>query len=129
MKLVLTLLGALVAATSARMAGKLPGGFRIESGFSCQGREYGYYADVQNRCSAYHICNPVYDDEEKFVELAHFSFLCGPGTIFDQKLLACTHPKKAYPCAEAETIYDSSNYQLRAEWEDYKLKIAAAQLS
>ncbi|XP_069942294.1 U-scoloptoxin(01)-Cw1a-like [Cherax quadricarinatus] len=124
MKLVLSVLLVVVVAASARMAGKLPGGFRIEPGFSCQGREYGFYADTLNRCSAYHICHPVFDEEERFVEMGHFTFLCGPGTLFDQKLLSCAHPRKAYPCAQAEDAYDSSNHKLRIEWEEYKLALA-----
>ncbi|CAL4209028.1 unnamed protein product, partial [Meganyctiphanes norvegica] len=29
----------------------------ISSTFSCADRPYGYYADVENFCSVYHICN------------------------------------------------------------------------
>lgn len=29
------------------------------AGFSCHGKPYGYYADVETGCQAYHICNPV----------------------------------------------------------------------
>ncbi|XP_045595687.1 U-scoloptoxin(01)-Cw1a [Procambarus clarkii] len=115
MKLFLAVLGALVAASSARMAGKLPGGFRIEPGFSCEGREYGFYADIDNQCSAYHICQPVYDDADQLVEMAHFTFLCGQDTVFNQEQLDCAHPKEAFPCADAASIYESSNYKLRTD--------------
>ena len=26
--------------------------------FSCEGRDYGYYADVANNCQVFHICWP-----------------------------------------------------------------------
>lgn len=29
------------------------------TGFSCHGKPYGYYADVESGCQDYHICNPV----------------------------------------------------------------------
>ncbi|XP_042242990.1 U-scoloptoxin(01)-Er1a-like [Homarus americanus] len=117
MKVVL-LLVTVLAAASARMSGRLPGGFHIDPGFSCESRAYGFYADIQNSCSAYHICHPVYDETEQLVEMAHFTFLCGPGTIFDQELLACAHPKKAFPCSESDTIYEHSNLQLLIDWRE-----------
>lgn len=75
---VLVLVVVLVAATtvSARMAGELPGGFRISPGFSCQGREYGFYADVENRCRAYHVCQPVHDEFEKVRTVRVCVYVC-----------------------------------------------------
>ncbi|KAK8746213.1 hypothetical protein OTU49_017303 [Cherax quadricarinatus] len=127
MKLVLSVLLVVVVAASARMAGKLPGGFRIEPGFSCQDREYGFYADVENNCQAYHICQPVYDEAEQLVEVAHFTFLCGKDTIFNQEQLDCTHPKEAFPCADAASIYEDSNLQLRLEYNGVATTIAPLQ--
>ncbi|KAK7076603.1 hypothetical protein SK128_012562 [Halocaridina rubra] len=99
------------------MARFLPGGFRIDSGFSCQGRLYGYYADVVNDCRAYHVCEPIVNENGELIEMAHFTFLCGQNTLFDQEHLACNHRGVAFPCSEAETIYDATNLQLRQEQE------------
>ncbi|KAG7157379.1 U-scoloptoxin(01)-Cw1a-like [Homarus americanus] len=114
MQVVLVLV-TVVAAASARMAGIVAGGFSIQPGFSCEGREYGYYADVENDCKAYHICQPFLNDVDQLMELAHFTFMCGQDTIFNQEQLDCSQPNIAFPCAEAASIYDSSNLQLRIE--------------
>ena len=51
--------------------------------FTCDGRPYGYYADVANECQIFHICYPVtYADGEE--EMFKWSFICPNGTIFDQ---------------------------------------------
>ena len=61
-----TLAAALVAMVTARMAYQLADGVQdivpnlVES-FSCDGRPYGYYADVSNNCQLFHICVPVLD--------------------------------------------------------------------
>lgn len=31
----------------------------ITDNFSCAGRPYGYYADVENDCQIFHVCLPV----------------------------------------------------------------------
>lgn len=31
----------------------------ITDNFSCVGRSYGYYADVENDCQIFHVCLPV----------------------------------------------------------------------
>ena len=51
--------------------------------FTCDGRVYGYYADVANECQIFHICYPVtYADGIE--EMLKWSFICPAGTIFDQ---------------------------------------------
>ena len=57
----------LVAASSARMAYQFSSGYEYVVGdvvatFSCDGRPYGYYADVDNACMVFHICLPIPDD-------------------------------------------------------------------
>ena len=74
--------------------------------FSCEGREYGYYADAANNCQVFHICLPVEDDFGAVVETAHWSFICGNGTIFDQSTLVCNHPQDSLPCDKAESYYN-----------------------
>nr|XP_027227444.1 uncharacterized protein LOC113819401 [Penaeus vannamei] len=105
----------LAAAASARMAYQLSDGFLDVLGgepqqvFSCDNRAYGYYADVANGCRIFHVCLPVTDELGGFVETAHFSFFCGNQTVFSQESLTCGHPEEAFPCDQAESLYDASN--------------------
>ena len=51
--------------------------------FTCEGRAYGYYADVANDCQLFHVCYPVqYPDGQE--EMFKWSFICPNQTIFDQ---------------------------------------------
>lgn len=55
----------------------------ITDNFSCAGRPYGYYADVENDCQIFHVCLPVtYPDgqERQF----RWSFICPEETTFNQ---------------------------------------------
>ena len=36
---------------------------QLDSTFSCDGRRYGYFADVYNDCQLFHVCMPVVDSE------------------------------------------------------------------
>ncbi|XP_068242618.1 U-scoloptoxin(01)-Cw1a-like [Palaemon carinicauda] len=82
---------------------------QVSQTFSCEGRPYGYYADVDNACRIFHICLPIPDDAGQLIETAHFSFVCGNQTIFDQETLTCNHPAFAFPCDQAPTLYDLKN--------------------
>ncbi|XP_063599505.1 uncharacterized protein LOC134775825 [Penaeus indicus] len=105
----------LAAAASARMAYQLPDGFLDilggdpQQAFSCDNRAYGYYADVANGCRIFHVCEPIADELGELVETAHYSFVCGNQTVFSQESLTCAHPEEAFPCDQAETLYDLSN--------------------
>ncbi|XP_071517642.1 uncharacterized protein [Panulirus ornatus] len=106
----------LVVAVSARMPFVLPDGADVflkgrslDTSFSCISRPYGYYADVDNDCAIFHICQPITSDAGQLVETAHFTFICGEGTIFSQSSLTCTTPDLAYSCSQAPDIYDSIN--------------------
>ena len=48
--------------------------------FSCDGREYGYYADPATNCQVFHIC--LGDGDIKW------SFLCPNQTIFNQVIIS-----------------------------------------
>ncbi|KAK7076604.1 hypothetical protein SK128_012563 [Halocaridina rubra] len=111
------LLGVMASSSWARMGGFIAGGFRINPGFSCEGRLYGFYADVDNGCRAYHVCEPVEDENGVVLETAHYTFMCGQRTIFDQQQMLCGHRDEAFPCANAASIYDQTNLQLRQEIE------------
>ncbi|XP_042242992.1 U-scoloptoxin(01)-Cw1a-like [Homarus americanus] len=106
----LLVLVALAVSTSARMAGMLPGGSgALQSGFSCIDRPFGYYADVENHCKAFHVCYPVTEEDGTLTETAHFSFICGQDAIFSQDSLTCAHPTEAFPCGDAISIFEISN--------------------
>ena len=40
------------------------------------------------------------------IETAHWSFICGNGTIFDQQILVCNYPQDSLPCDQAEAFYN-----------------------
>ncbi|ROT68673.1 putative fibrous sheath CABYR-binding protein [Penaeus vannamei] len=75
----------------------------ITSAFSCLDRPYGYYADQDNSCRVFHVCNPTLFSNGA-VETYQYSFMCGEGSVFDQKELTCVAESSAIPCQE------SSNY-------------------
>eukprot|EP00095_Tigriopus_kingsejongensis_P007122 snap_masked-scaffold1097_size63051-processed-gene-0.3 protein:Tk07122 transcript:snap_masked-scaffold1097_size63051-processed-gene-0.3-mRNA-1 annotation:"PREDICTED: uncharacterized protein LOC100120661" len=74
--------------------------------FSCDSREYGYYADVSNNCQIFHICLPIEDDAGSIIETAQWSFICGNGTMFDQQTLSCNYEADSVPCDQAESLYN-----------------------
>jgi len=83
---------------------------QLQSNFKCEGKDYGYYADVDNNCQVFHICLPIEDDAGAVIETAHWSFICGNQTIFDQATLTCNHEADAFPCAEAPTLYGAVEF-------------------
>ncbi|KAK4319880.1 hypothetical protein Pmani_009225 [Petrolisthes manimaculis] len=92
------------------MAGRLPGGFGVlPTTFSCNDRPFGYYADVENDCKAFHVCQPVFEEDGTLYEVAHFSFMCGQRAVFSQDSLTCSHTSGALPCSQAESYYQASN--------------------
>jgi len=81
-----------------------------DESFSCEGRDYGYYADISNNCEIFHICLPVEDNEGNVIEFAKWSFVCGNGTVFDQESLVCNHREYAFPCEESEALYGATEF-------------------
>lgn len=76
----------------------------IISSFSCIGRYYGYYADVENDCTVFHVCNPTYT-ATGYPEVQQASFRCGPGSVFSQQKLTCVHPHQTEPCHTSPDFY------------------------
>jgi len=116
MKLLLVLASAALVASAAGQAFTFSDGYLEVLGaepvqdFSCEGRPYGYYADVPSECRVFHVCVPLADEETgETTETVHYSFFCGNQTVFSQDSLTCAHPESAYPCAEAEGYYDIVN--------------------
>ena len=67
-------------------------------GFNCDQQDagYGYYADVNNGCKAFHICVPIYNNEGALDRMDKYSFVCGEGTQFDQSTLTCNYPDVSF---------------------------------
>ena len=82
----------------------------LQANFKCEGKAYGYYADVDNNCQVFHICLPIENDAGEVIETAHWSFICGNGTIFDQATLTCNHEADAFPCEKAATLYGATKF-------------------
>lgn len=55
----------------------------ISDSFSCEGREYGYYADVDNDCQLFHVCLPVTYSTGR-IQTFRWSFICPDDTVFNQ---------------------------------------------
>lgn len=78
--------------------------------FSCEGRTYGYYADIFNNCQVFHICWPKMNELEEEIGMNQWSFICGNQTVFDQATLTCNHISDAFPCEESESLYNNVEY-------------------
>ena len=123
-RLVFALLALFAASASARLAYQLPDGAEFilrarsyQESFSCEGRDYGYFADVDNNCEIFHVCLPIEDDAGEIIEYAQFSFICGNQTIFDQGTLSCNYEEESVPCSEAGNFYDISNAEFGVKLE------------
>jgi len=94
---------------SKREAHQLPDGYEeilgtYDNSFTCDGKTFGYYADMANQCKVFHICQPItLADGTEQVE--HWSFLCGNQTVFNQYSLTCSHPDEAIPCDQSPQFY------------------------
>ncbi|KAG5678668.1 hypothetical protein PVAND_008321 [Polypedilum vanderplanki] len=74
----------------------------IDSQFSCDEREPGFYADIENDCQIFHRCL----QERKEV----FSFICPEQTVFDQRILVCISDDDFdIPCSASDQYYRESN--------------------
>ena len=64
-------------AVEGRMAFRFAAGIdnliqEIDETFTCDDKSYGYYADVQNECKIFHVCNPIMnEDGEVYGNLLH----------------------------------------------------------
>ena len=64
--LLLLSLCSVIALSSGHMPYQFSSGYEFIIGqpaevFSCEQRQYGYYADVDNDCRVFHICLPIQD--------------------------------------------------------------------
>lgn len=93
---------------SKREAYDLPDGAElivgnIKTTFECPAKN-GYFADVDNECLIFHVCNVVTHADGK-TEIQQFSFFCGNQTMFNQLSLTCAFPEDAVPCQNAPDFF------------------------
>merc|ERR1711872_858190 len=81
----------------------------IDTSFSCYDKPYGYYADRDNNCNLFHVCNPTLFSDGS-IETYQYSFMCGEGTVFDQKELTCKVPVDAISCQESPSYFYVNEY-------------------
>ncbi|XP_064084219.1 uncharacterized protein DDB_G0283357-like [Macrobrachium nipponense] len=69
-----------------------------ETGFRCEGRVSGYYADSHElaKCQSFHFCG---------VDGTKISYLCPAGTVFNQRLLVCDHVFRVECSISADYYY------------------------
>ncbi|GIY98605.1 chitin-binding type-2 domain-containing protein [Caerostris extrusa] len=71
--------------------------------FSCKNKVHGgYYADIETDCQMYHVCHRSKDGKMKDTK-----FLCGNGTVFDQRHLVCQDYRKVQRCDESRKYYNN----------------------
>lgn len=79
----------------------------LTASFRCQND--GYYADVDNNCQIFHICNRV-NKPDGSSEMQQFSFLCGNQTVFNQLSFTCAFPEEAIPCQSSADFFYLNSY-------------------
>lgn len=84
-----------------------------ETGFSCEGRIFGYYGDPGN-CSLFHYCEPFADPENNQFVL-HAAYLCPNDTVFNQLSLTCAYAHEALPCRRAPEYYYINSHVVPAD--------------
>ncbi|XP_071514915.1 uncharacterized protein [Panulirus ornatus] len=76
-----------------------------QTSFSCLDRPYGYYADVEANCQAFHVC----------LNNLKWSFLCPNQTLFNQEYLVCDHAINV-DCSQASSLYTlNDNFGIGSE--------------
>ncbi|KAK7078466.1 hypothetical protein SK128_012654 [Halocaridina rubra] len=80
--------------------------------FRCDGRNYGYYGDVDNDCQVFHVCVPlkqIYPVNFTSDITYQFSFICPAHTVFTQDAKVCAWESEAIPCSESPALYWMNN--------------------
>merc|ERR1712002_35365 len=85
--------------------------------FSCEGQEYGYYADIDNNCEVFHVCLPVRDFDNTVIKTQKWSFACPNGTAFDQQDLVCNFKADAFPCDQSASLYGAVDFGATVPYE------------
>lgn len=111
MKIVFVLAIVAIAAAvprTKRAAYELPDGAEllvgsVKTSFTCPAKN-GYFADVDNACLLFHVCNVVTKDDGS-TEVGQWTFLCGNQTVFNQLSLTCSFPEESIPCQSAPDFF------------------------
>lgn len=82
---------------------------QLRTTFSCEGLGYGYYADPDNDCKIFHVCQSFRMSDGSIYN-NHWSFICGNQTVFNQVTLSCSHPEDAVPCENVKDFYHVNDY-------------------
>ncbi|GAB6033627.1 hypothetical protein CHUAL_013687 [Chamberlinius hualienensis] len=80
---------------------------QLKPGFSCDGKVYGYYADIINDCRVFHVCWPITDERGATLN-KQWTFICGNQTLFNQERLVCDRPENV-DCANSENFFSVNN--------------------
>ncbi|KAF8763185.1 U-scoloptoxin(01)-Er1a-like [Argiope bruennichi] len=74
-----------------------------KTSFSCWDKVNGaYYADIETDCQMYHVCHRDKNGKTKSTR-----FLCGNGTVFDQRHLVCQDYRKVKRCQDSTKYYNN----------------------
>ncbi|XP_026742212.1 uncharacterized protein LOC113504234 [Trichoplusia ni] len=102
---VLTVLLYLIDRSIAALDGYVPGEdypiyTEVPQGlsFTCDDKIPGYYADPETMCQVWHWCVPGLGGNQMY------SFLCGPGTVFNQRTRVCDYFYKV-DCPNSQAYY------------------------
>jgi len=83
-----------------------------ESAFSCYGRAFGQYADVQKECRVFHLCYPYFNSRTDELLYQRISFLCDNDSVFDQKRFICVDNSTVdHKCSESEDLFTRTNQE------------------
>ncbi|GFX04450.1 chitin-binding type-2 domain-containing protein [Trichonephila clavipes] len=97
----------LAASRSKRAAYELPDGAELIVGavrttFVCNND--GYYADMDNNCQIFHVCQTA-THADGTSEMLQWSFFCGNQTVFNQFSFTCSSPEDAIPCGSSGDFF------------------------
>lgn len=75
-----------------------------QTSFTCADKIHGgYYADIETNCQMYHVCA-----RDKFGRMKSSKFLCGNGTVFDQRHMVCQDYRKVQNCKDSAKYYKNN---------------------
>jgi len=78
--------------------------------FSCYGRQFGQYADVDKDCRVFHMCYPLKDSNSGELMFQRITFLCDADSVFDQQNLVCAlNSSLTHSCIDSVKYYQQSN--------------------
>jgi hypothetical protein len=78
--------------------------------FSCYGRQFGQYADVDKDCRVFHMCYPSKDSDSGQLMFQRITFLCDSDSVFDQQNLICApNSTLTHLCIDSVKYYRQSN--------------------